>query len=175
MSIILPVEPLTRESFAIFGDVVEAVGPGNFPVNAGTAQRFHALATLDPGAEGQAIVNIFRGSPWPLPLTIRMMERHPLGTQLFMPLEGRPYLVVVAPAGPAPATGQLRAFLATGHQGVHYGRGVWHHPLLALESTSDFLMVERAGPGTNCDEIPLDTPAVIDVKAVRTLLAASRG
>ena len=78
-----------------------------------------------------------------------------------MPLDGRPYLVVVAPPGAAPQARELRAFLATGHQGVNYAPGVWHHPLLALGQVSDFLVLDRAGPGPNCDEVALEAPVML--------------
>ena len=83
-----------------------------------------------------------------------MMERHPLGSQAFVPLSDAPYLIVVAPAGDLDPA-KLRAFSTRGWQGVNYARGVWHHPLLALERVSDFLVVDRGGEGPNCDEAAL--------------------
>jgi len=153
----LAISPLTRESFAPFGDVIE---PGDkvrhFTINAGNTERYHDLANLSTDPEGHLITSIFRGLPRHMPLAITMMERHPLGSQLFMPLNARPYLVVVARPGPVPAITDLRCFLAQGTQGVNYGVGVWHHPLLALGATSDFLIIDRSGPGNNCDEIQLN-------------------
>lgn len=152
----LAVSPLTRESFAPFGDVIEADdGVRHFTINAGNTERYHDLANLSVDPEGQLITSIFRGLPRAMPLAITMMERHPLGSQLFMPLSARPYLVVVARPGPAPAVADLHCFLAQGTQGVNYGVGVWHHPLLALDTTSDFLIIDRSGPGNNCDEVQL--------------------
>ncbi len=81
-----------------------------------------------------------------------MMERHPLGSQAFLPLGDVKYLVVVAPAGEFDPAG-LRAFYAEGWQGVNYARGVWHHPLIALERVSDFVVMDRGGEQPNCDEI----------------------
>jgi ureidoglycolate lyase len=86
-----------------------------------------------------------------MPLTIKMLERHPLGTQLFMPLHAEPFLVVVAPVGEAIDPATVRAFLTNGRQGISYGRGVWHHPLIAFSTTSEFLVIDRAGKGANCD------------------------
>ncbi len=83
-----------------------------------------------------------------------MFERHPLGSQSFVPLSGRPYLVAVAPAGEF-VPEAVRVFRAEGHQGVHYRKGIWHHFLLVLDEDSDFLVVDRAGPGDNCDEFAL--------------------
>lgn len=158
----LQVEPLTREGFAPFGDVIEASDVvRHFTINGGNTERYHDLAQLQAGPEGRIIASIFRGQPRPLPFTVEMMERHPRGSQAFIPLGGRRYLVVVAAAGPAPAAENLRCFLATGQQGVNYAIDVWHHPLLALDAISDFLVLDRDGPGSNCDEIRLPSVAKI--------------
>ena len=122
-------------------------------INEGTTTRFHDLARVDLGPEGRTLINVFRGQPRPKPIDIRMMERHPLGTQAFIPLQDRPWLVVVAPPGKDPSPTTLRAFRAHGRQGVNYHKGVWHHPLLVLSPAHDFLVVDRGGPGDNCDEI----------------------
>ena len=127
-------EPLTREAFAPFGDVIEASDAvRHFTINCGNTERYHDLAHIDPGEGGRVIVSIFRGQPRSLPFRVGMMERHPLGSQAFVPMSGRPYLVVVAPAGLAPTASDLRCFVARGDQGVNYATGVWHHPLLALD------------------------------------------
>lgn len=155
-------EPLTREAFAPFGEVIEVSDAARcFAINGGNTLRFHDLANIDPGPGGRTIISIFRGEPRSLPFRVEMMERHPLGSQAFIPLSDWPYLVVVAPAGESPKAGNLRVFLARGNQGVNYARGVWHHPLLALDTVSDFLVVDREGPGDNCDEILLDPIGII--------------
>ena len=87
-----------------------------------------------------------------MPLTVRMLERHPLGSQAFIPLLGNPFLIVVAPVGDAPVSGLVRAFVTNGRQGINYHRGVWHHPVLTIEKRDDFLVVDRSGSGNNCDE-----------------------
>lgn len=159
----LTLERLTADAFAPFGDVVEAdaLRVRHFPINQGTTERFHDLMAIDVDQLGRPIVSIFRAQPRSLPLTIAMMERHPLGSQAFIPLSGRPYLVVVAPPGDGLSESAIRAFYGLGHQGVNYARGVWHHPLLALTATSDFLVIDRAGEGDNCDELRLDNPLCI--------------
>ncbi|GAB2181701.1 ureidoglycolate lyase [Denitratisoma sp. agr-D3] len=158
LPLLLP-QALTAEAFAPYGDVIQCEGARHFPINGGTTERFHDLARIAPGADGRAIVSIFRGQARDLPLTLTMVERHPLGSQAFMPLAGRPYLVVVADAGEVPdRPGALHAFLARGDQGVNYAPGVWHHPLLALQEESDFLVIDRQGEGNNCDEATLDVP-----------------
>jgi ureidoglycolate lyase len=87
-----------------------------------------------------------------MPRVIKMLERHPLGSQAFIPLLGHPFLVVVAPAGDEPVPGAVRAFRSNGRQGVNYHRGVWHHPVLTIEKRDEFLVVDRSGSGNNCDE-----------------------
>lgn len=158
----LAVLPLTREAFAPYGDVIETGDAHSFAVNSGTAQRFYDLARIDVTAEGgHPLVSIFRGQPVSLPLEIHEMERHPLGSQVFMPIGELPFLIVVAAdAGGRP--GDPVAFLSNGRQGVNYRRGTWHHPLLSLHKVSDFLVLDRGGAGENCDVSQLPEPRLID-------------
>lgn len=160
--ITLTTQPLSREAFAPFGDVIETAGAEHFAINNGSTERYHDLARVQLlGEDARALISIFRGRPFTTPLTIRMLERHPLGSQAFVPLSNRPYLVVVAEPAPEPALSTMRAFFAGGHQGVNYHAGVWHHPLLALEEVSDFLVVDRGGSGHNCDEHTLPETVTI--------------
>jgi ureidoglycolate lyase len=148
----LAIEPLTREAFALFGDVIELEGAKQIPINLGTTIRYHDLAKVDVTDEnGRALVNLFRGQPRTLPFEVKMMVRHPLGSQAFVPLNDKPYLVVVASAGDLDA-GRIRAFVTSGWQGVNYAKGVWHHPLIALGEVSDFIVVDRGGDGLNLNE-----------------------
>ncbi len=151
--ILLKPRLLTAADFAPYGEVIETRGVP-IAINYGQTQRFHDLAHIDPGEDGKAIVSIFRSQPVMLPFMIKVMECHPLGSQAFMPLDGRPYIVVVAPAGPFDPHG-MEAFCANGHQGVNFRRGTWHHYNLALEAPSNFMVVDRAGPGTNLQEMTL--------------------
>lgn len=149
-------QPLTAEAFAPFGDVIAFDAPAEVrEINDGHCLRFHDLARLELDAEaGRPLVSLFRASPLPLPIRVQRMERHPLSSQAFYPLGARPWLVVVAPPGPFdPAA--VRAFLARGDQGVNYRPGTWHHFCLALGQVSDFLVIDRGGPGENCDEVEL--------------------
>ena len=153
MSRILSVEPLTIEAFEPFGDVIEPDNAREIRlINGGTTTRFHDLATIDVTAEGgRPLVNIFRGKPFSLPVEIAMMERHPLGSQAFVPLHDRPFLIVVAPDdGGKP--GRPVAFVARGGQGVNYAKNTWHHPLVSLDVMSDFLVIDRGGDGVNLEE-----------------------
>jgi ureidoglycolate lyase len=144
--------PLTREAFAPFGDVVEMEGSASITINQGFAQRFNDLAHVDVTIEsGSTNASLFLGEPRPRPIEIKLMERHPLGSQLFMPLQDRPWLVLVAED--VHDFGSYRAFTATGRQGVNYARNVWHHPLLVFDAGSRFLIVDRKGPGNNLEEV----------------------
>ncbi len=152
--IALTPEPLTAEAFKPFGDVIAIDGDSYIEINEGMARRYHDLADVDVALEGgRPLISIFRARPWFRPIRLRVMERHPLGSQAFVPMHGDPFLVVVAPAGPSPAPSDLRAFVTNGRQGVNYARGLWHHPLLALDRIGDFLVVDRGGDGRNLDEI----------------------
>src|SRR5438034_2595040 len=124
-------EPLTSASFAPFGDVIDVEGRQAYIINDGYAERYNDLAHIDVAeGDGWPLLSIFRAKPWALPLRIRMIERHPLSSQAFLPLQPAPFLVVVAEPGQAPAAGDLRAFVTHGRQGVNYGRGTWHHALI---------------------------------------------
>jgi ureidoglycolate lyase len=144
---------LTREAFAPFGDVIETPGARHYPINNGTTERYHDLANVDVGSgDGRPLISIFVGQPFKPPVAIEMMERHPLGSQAFMPLDNRPYLVAVAPNRPDDRPGEPVIFLASGVQGVNYAPNTWHHPLIALEAESRFLVVDWGGEGHNLEE-----------------------
>jgi ureidoglycolate lyase len=148
----LTLEPLTRAAFAPFGDVIELEGAIHYPINLGSTERVHVLAHVDTSLQGgRTLINLFRGQPRMLPFEIRMMERHPLGSQAFIPLTSNPYLIVVAEKGELHPD-RLRAFITQGWQGVNYARDVWHHPLLAIDNTSDFIVIDRGGDGNNLVE-----------------------
>jgi ureidoglycolate lyase len=147
-------EPLTAETFAPFGSVIEASdAAAKLDINQGHAVRYDRLAEVDVAdGGGTPIISLFRARPL-AELVLKVFERHPLGSQTFVPLSGKPYLVAVAPVGPFDPS-RIHLFRAEPHQGVHYLKGVWHHFLLVLED-SDFLVIDRAGPGDNCEEMEL--------------------
>ncbi|MDH3236652.1 MAG: ureidoglycolate lyase [Alphaproteobacteria bacterium] len=155
-------EPLTAEAFAPFGDVIAAGGGERMMINDGTSERFNDLARIDVSAEGgRPNLSFVRAQPRELPIAVRMVERHPLGSQAFMPLGPASFLVLVAPAGEQVVADDLRAFRTAPRQGINYHRGVWHHPLIALDDVSEFLVIDRGGAGENCDELFLDGDEII--------------
>ena len=157
----MKIEKLTRDKFAPFGDLITLTGAQHYPINGGTTERFHDLAVIDVSdQDGRPLVSLFRSKPRSLPFEIRIMERHPLGSQAFIPVSKDPYLVIVAPSGDFDER-TVSVFLAERGEGVNYAKGVWHHALFALFLESDFIVVDRGGPGGNCEEITLRQPILI--------------
>ena len=149
----LHARPLTPEAFAPFGDVIETAGHTARLINEGTCERFDDLARVDVlEAGGRPLISIFNAQPRDLPFEVKTLERHPLSSQAFYPLDAQPFLVVVAEEGDAARPGTVHAFRASGRQGVSYRRSTWHHALLAVGQASRFLVVDRGGPGENCEE-----------------------
>lgn len=171
MGIPLSLEPLTKAAFAQFGDVIEATAGAFHHINGGMVERYHDLATLALIAEGgRAGISIMRAKPYALPLEAVFLERHPLSSQAFIPMKATTFIVVVAPPGPTVDLSGVRAFVARPGQGVNYAAGVWHHVLLPTEPC-DFVVVDRIGPGPNCDKFVFEEsarpiiPALADMKA----------
>ena len=148
-------EPLTSKAFAPYGYVIDAGEREPMDINEGTTKRFDNLCTADVNdLGGEAIVSIFRANPRAQPIVLKMMERHPLGSQAFMPLGQQQWIAVVSPAV-KPSADTLKAFLVRGDQGLQYHKNVWHHPLLVINS-QDFLVVDRKGKGKNLEEVWFD-------------------
>ncbi|MCV6598353.1 MAG: ureidoglycolate lyase [Mangrovicoccus sp.] len=144
-------EPLSAQAFAPFGDVLEAQGAPDKIINQGLCGRFHDRAQLDFGAQGRAGVSVFQAEPRALPLHLDMMERHPEGSQCFVPMSRHPFLVIVAAdAGGAP--GKPQAFLTAPGQAVNYHRNCWHGVLTPLHAPGIFAVIDRVGPGDNLQE-----------------------
>lgn len=152
----LTAEPLTADAFAPFGDVIDARTSDSFPINAGRTQRHHDLAKVETlGDNARTLINIFVSQPVTLPLELTFLERHPLGSQAFMPLHQERFIVVVAPPGETINPEDVRAFVTDGRQGVNYHAGTWHAIQSVLDRDGEFLVVDRGGDGNNCDEYPL--------------------
>lgn len=161
MTDMLTIRTLTKEAFAPFGQVLETEGAETRLINSGSCTRFHALAAVDASGDGaRVVVSLFRAQPSTLPLRLSMMERHPCGSQAFWPLSGGEWLLAVAPDEDG-RPGAPLVFRASASQGVCYAPNVWHHPLLALGQVSDFLVVDRDGPGSNLEEAPYAAPYLV--------------
>jgi len=149
-------EPLTAAAFAPFGDVLDASGAPDKIINAGLCGRYHDRARLE-FSDGRAGISIFKAEPRSLPYICTLLERHPEGSQAFIPMSADPFLVIVAPDdGGKP--GLPRAFLTNGAQGINLHRGVWHGVLTPLSAPGLFAVIDRIGPGANLQEYPLSAP-----------------
>jgi len=158
-------EPLTADAFAPFGDVVQSAEASDTGMNEARFARFDDLVGLDVVTDppGRASVSIARcTAPSALPYRVAMMERHPLGSQAFIPLQEFEFFVVVAPPDELLDESAIRAFRSNGRQGINYRRGTWHMPLIALQQGQKFLIIDRLGEGNNCDQVNLITPCVLE-------------
>ena len=153
-------QPLSAEAFAPFGDVLEVKGNADKTINQGKCGRYHDRALLD-FSDGKAGISIFDAMKRDLPLKLEMVERHPEGSQAFIPMSEEPFLVIVA----EDAEGQPRppvAFITSPGQGVNYHRGVWHGVLTPLSDAGLFAVVDRIGQGANLEEHWFDVPYLVD-------------
>ncbi|OZA07347.1 MAG: Ureidoglycolate hydrolase [Rhodobacterales bacterium 17-64-5] len=139
-------EPLTAKAFAPFGDVLDATGDYRL-INDGLCHRHHDRARLD-FSDGRPGLSIFHAEPRALPYVFDLIERHPMGSQAFIPMTAHPFLVIVA-LGTDSAP---RAFLTNGAQGINLHRGTWHGVLTPLHAPGLFAVLDRIGPGPNLEE-----------------------
>lgn len=159
MSRTLQLEPLTQAVFAPFGDVLDVAGEPDKIINQGLCGRYHDRAGIDI-VDGRAGISLFKAQARAFPITLDMVERHPQGSQAFLPMSFDPFVVVVAPDNDG-TPGQPRAFLTTPGQGVNYARGTWHGVLTPLHAPGLFAVVDRIGDGANLQEHWFDPPFVI--------------
>ncbi|NCF49976.1 ureidoglycolate lyase [Gammaproteobacteria bacterium] len=154
--------PLTRERFAPYGDVIEAAAGRSAPMNTARFERFDDLCRVETDAGGRVAISIARCRlTTALPYRFDTVERHPHGSQAFVPLNGSRFVVVVAPPSESVEANDLAAFVTNGRQGVNYHRGTWHLPLIGFETGQAFLVVDRAGDTANCDEHSFDEPVLL--------------
>ena len=174
----LKIKPLSKSNFAPYGQVIELKNAEKLMINQGTTTRFNALSSVDVASEnGEPIISIFEGQRRPDPIRLEVMERHPLGSQSFFPLSKHGWLVVVCKSnssGDAPDLSTVECFFAQGNQGVNYFRGAWHHPLLVLQKSQKFLVVDRQGGGSNLNEFFIGNMDLkIDLESIRNLASDS--
>ena len=154
-------EPMTATAFAPFGDLLDCAGDPDKLINQGLCGRYHDRASLD-FADGRAGISLFKAELRSLPYTLDLLERHPLGSQAFVPMSHDPFLVIVAPDNDG-KPGTPRAFLTQAGQAINFHRNTWHGVLTPLSGSGLFAVTDRIGDGTNLQEHWLDTPyEVID-------------
>ena len=154
-------EPLTATAFAPFGDLLDCAGDPDKIINQGLCGRYHDRATLD-FADGRAGISLFKAELRSLPYTLDLLERHPLGSQAFVPMSHDPFLVIVAPDENG-KPGTPRAFLTQAGQAINFHRNTWHGVLTPLSGSGLFAVIDRIGDGANLEEHWLNTPyEVID-------------
>lgn len=164
----LVAQPLTSEAYAPYGDVIHSDASSVVTsANQGTAEKYHGVATVSnlfPKGNGKINMCIFHCRPTgELPLTVKLLERHPYSSQAFIPLtdgKTKGYLVIVALNGKddKPDMSTLKAFIATSKQGINYRQGVWHHPMVVLENTTDFACIvhESGVPDDDCNVVDVE-------------------
>ena len=146
--IIIP-NKITKDNFSSFGDIISTKDVKPIDINEGYAKRFDDLADIDiSNDEGKAIVSIFSALKRNFPMKIDMMEKHPLGSQAFIPMKETTFLVLVAPQGDKPDINMIKSFIVPPGIGINYKPGIWHFPLISTVDMN-FLVVDRKGPGNN--------------------------
>jgi ureidoglycolate lyase len=157
MTQVVLTQPLTTQAFAPFGDVLDATGTPDKLINQGLCGRFHDRAKLDFGPDGRAGISIFSAQPRALPYSLDMVERHPEGSQAFIPMHQHPFLVIVAPDENG-TPGTPLAFITNGAQSINFHRNTWHGVLTPLATPGLFAVIDRIGPTPNLEEHWFTTP-----------------
>ncbi len=140
---------INRKNFSLYGDLISSNDIDYIDINAGYAKRFDNLANIDTLNDGgKTIVSIFSASKRTFPMTIDMMEKHPLGSQAFIPMKETTFLSFVAPPGESPEISKIQSFIVPPKTGINYKPGIWHFPLISTEDTN-FLVIDRKGDGNN--------------------------
>lgn len=159
MSVAIYAAPLNAEGFAPFGDVLETKGAPDQIINQGLCERFHDRAKLDFNG-GRAGISLFDAEPRALPYALDMMERHPLGSQAFIPMTDKPFLITVS-LDNAGVPDLPRAFLSSPGQGINFHRNIWHGVLTPLHAPGLFAVIDRIGESNNLEEFTFDTPYTV--------------
>ena len=146
---IIKAKKITKKNFSKFGQLIDTSKKNPININDGYAKRFDNLINLDASKnKGKAIISIFKAKKRRFPMKIDMMEKHPLGSQAFIPMEDTKFLVFVAPRGDKPDIDKIESFVVPKQTGVNYNAGIWHFPLISMKNMN-FLIVDRKGKGNN--------------------------
>lgn len=154
-------QPLTGLSFTRFGDVLESAAQPTVMINEGNCARYSDLASLE-FVDARAGISVFQARPYSVPHSLKMMERHPLGSQAFIPMSDDAFLVIVAEDNNG-VPGLPQAFITSGQQGVNYHRNIWHGVLTPLSGSGLFTVIDRIGKGNNLQEHWFEAPWQIDI------------
>jgi ureidoglycolate lyase len=149
MKIIIKPKKITRKNFKKFGDLISTKKIKPININNGYAKRFNNLCRINTSSKkGNTIMSIFSAKKRKFPMKIVMMEKHPLGSQAFIPMSETKFLVFVAPKGKKPNTKKIESFIVPKQAGINYKPGIWHFPLISTKSVN-FLVIDRKGIGNN--------------------------
>ena len=160
-NLIIKPKPINKENFKKFGDMITTDDIKPLEINDGYAKRYDGIANLDAKKDdGESIISIFSALKRSFPMKVDMMEKHPLGSQAFIPMKETTFLAFVAPVGDEPDLSKAEAFIIPKGVGVNYNAGIWHFPLIATEDMN-FLVVDRKGSGENLIIANLDKEEII--------------
>ena len=149
MKIIIKPKKITNKNFKKFGEVISTKKIKPININNGYAKRFDNLCKINTSLKkGNTIMNIFSARKRKFPLNIKMMEKHPLGSQAFIPMKETKFLVFVAPKGKKPNVKKMESFIIPKQTGINYKPGIWHFPLISTKNMN-FLVIDRKGMGNN--------------------------
>ena len=149
MKIIIKPKKITRKNFQKFGDLISIKKKKSININDGYAKRFDNLCRINTSSKkGKTIMSIFSAKKRKFPMNIKMMEKHPLGSQAFVPMNETTFLVFVAPRGKRPNTKKIESFIVPKQTGINYKPGIWHFPLISSKNMN-FLVIDRKGIGNN--------------------------
>ena len=149
MKIIIKPKKITRKNFKKFGDLISTKKIKSININDGYAKRFDNLCRINTSSKkGKTIMSIFSAKKRKFPMNITMMEKHPLGSQAFIPMNETTFLVFVAPKGKRPNTKKIESFIVPKQTGINYKPGIWHFPLISTKNMN-FLVIDRKGIGNN--------------------------
>ena len=147
--LIIKPKPITKENFKKFGDMITTADIKPIEINNGYAKRYDGIANLNTKKDnGESTISIFSALRRTFPMKIDMMEKHPIGSQAFIPMKETTFLVLVAPKGDSPDIDKIKSFIVPPGIGVNYKAGIWHFPLISTEDMN-FLVVDRKGSGEN--------------------------
>ena len=161
MEILINPKPINKENFSKFGDMISTNNIKPININNGYAKRFDDIANLNTSKDnGETTISIFSALKREFPMKVDMMEKHPLGSQAFIPMKETTFLILVAPQGDKPDLKKIESFIIPPGIGVNYNPGIWHFPLISTEDMN-FLVVDRKGSGKNLVIENLDNEKII--------------